>query len=123
MADNKIHFGPPEPMMDNEKQVQRNPHPDFKSVEATRPDWEDKPIAWSKTKNPDWKLGDGPNDGGESLKKEHIEIDPYAEGRPAVFNYKLLISAITPRPIGFVGTRSKDGEGISFTQLSSPKMS
>lgn len=121
MADNRVHFGPPDgpsSMMDNEKHVQRNPHPDFKKVEASRPDWQEKPIQFIKAKNPDWKLGDGPNDGGECLKKEHVEIDPYADGRPAVFNYKLLISAITPRPIGFVGTRSKDGTSTNLAPFS-----
>lgn len=34
----------------------------------------------------------------------HREIDPYAEGRLAGDNYKLLISAIVPRPIGFLST-------------------
>lgn len=98
-------------MMDGEAAVKRNPHPDFKKVEASRPDWHERQPNWefTKTKNPDWKLGGGANDGGEGVKKEHREIDPYAEGRPAVFNYKLLISAIIPRPIGFVATRSKDG--------------
>ncbi len=43
------------------------------------------------------------------MQKSHIEIDPYAEGRPPVYNYKLLISGITPRPIGFISTISKDG--------------
>ena len=97
---------------DAEKAVKRNPHPDFKEVENSRPDWNqsDWNWTWTKTINPDWKFGDGANDGGECLKKEHVEIDPYEEGRPAVFNYKLLISGITPRFIGFVSTRSKDGE-------------
>jgi hypothetical protein len=97
--------------MDSEKTVQRNPHPDFKKVEASRPSWrEDASWTYTKTRNPDWKLGNGSNDGGECLKTNHIQIDPYAEGRPATFNYKLLISAIIPRPIGFVSTRSKDGK-------------
>lgn len=39
-----------------------------------------------------------------------MEIDPYEEGRPATSNYKLLISAIVPRPIGFCSTVSADGE-------------
>jgi len=108
---------------DSEKSVKRNPHPDFKSVEASRPDWpEENKWHYTKIRNPDWKLGDGANDNGESLKKEHVEIDPYAEGRPAVSNYKLLISAIIPRPVGFVSTRSKDGKStnlapFSYTQL------
>ncbi|KAF2143385.1 uncharacterized protein K452DRAFT_225411 [Aplosporella prunicola CBS 121167] len=105
-------------MMDNEKTIQRNPHPDFKKVEASRPDWKETKLEFTKTKNPDWKLGDGPNDGGESLKKEHVEIDPYAEGRPAAFNYKLLISAIVPRPIGFLSTRSKDGSSTNLAPFS-----
>lgn len=99
-----------EQRFDQEKYVKRNPHPDFSKVEASRPDWDPK-NEWhfTKTKQPGWKLGQGANDGGESLSKKHIEIDPYEEGRPAVFNYKLLISGIIPRPIGFVSTRSEDG--------------
>ena len=102
----------PEHKADAESQVKRNPHPDFKKVEGSRPEFnssQNTPI-FTKTKDPDWKPGQGANDGGEGLKKQHVEIDPYAEGRPAVFNYKLLISAITPRFIGFVSTRSKDGK-------------
>ena len=96
--------------LDSEHQVKRNPHPDFKKVEAARPAWnQDSQMYFTQTKQPGWKLGDGANDGGESLKKKHVEIDPYEEGRPAVFNYKLLISGIVPRPIGFVSTRSEDG--------------
>ena len=97
---------------DAESQVKRNPHPDFKKVEGSRPDFnssQNTPI-FTKTKDTNWKPGQGANDGGESIKKNHVEIDPYAEGRPAVYNYKLLISAITPRFIGFVSTRSKDGK-------------
>jgi hypothetical protein len=95
---------------DAEAAIKRNPHPDFKKVEDSRPTWSEE-AAWnfSKTRNPDWKLGDGGNDNGESLKKSHVEIDPYEEGRPATFNYKLLISAIVPRPVGFCSTMSKDG--------------
>ena len=98
---------------DAEKHIKRNPHPDFKKVEASRPDYNDHDgLKFTKTKETNWKPGQGANDGGASLKKKHVEIDPYAEGRPAVYNYKLLISAITPRFIGFVSTRSKDGEQI-----------
>ena len=97
---------------DAEQNIKRNPHPDFKKVEASRPDFHNVPngLNFTKTKDPTWKTCGGANDGGECLKKEHIDIDPYAEGRPAVFNYKLLISAITPRFIGFISTRSKDGK-------------
>ena len=95
---------------DSEKEIKRNPHPDFGKVEASRPNWRNKDWDWTKTKAPNWKFGQGANDGGECLKKKHIEIDPYEKGRPAAFNYKLMISAIVPRPIGFLSTRSKDGK-------------
>lgn len=97
--------------MDAEQTVRRNPHGDFSKVQASRPDFDHSldGFTYTKTPKPDWQLGDGGNDGGESLKKKHIQIDPYEEGRPAVFNYKLMISAVIPRLIGFVSTRSKDG--------------
>ena len=95
---------------DHEGTVKRNPHPDFKGVEASRPDWTETELHFTKTKEPKWKLGQAANDGGESLRKKHVEIDPYEQGRPAVFNYKLLISGITPRPIGFISTQSEDGQ-------------
>jgi hypothetical protein len=100
---------PEEEKFDAEKAIKRNPHPDFKKVEASRPPWSTNTLTFTQTAQTDWKLGDGGNDGGENLKKKHVEIDPYEEGRPATFNYKLLISAIVPRPVGFCGTVSKDG--------------
>ncbi len=103
--------------LDAEKHVQRNPHPDFKKVEASRPDWSEQEVEFTKTKDPEWKLGDAGNDKGASLTKEHVEIDPYENGRPAVFNYKLLISAIVPRPVGFISTISKDGESLELRRI------
>ncbi|KAK3618713.1 hypothetical protein LTR56_003991 [Elasticomyces elasticus] len=107
-----------EQMMDGEKQVKRNPHGNFKEVEGSRPKWNDGNFDFTQTKNPSWKPGQGANDGGEALKHSHVEIDPYQEGRPAVFNYKLLISAIIPRPIGFLSTRSKDGSSTNLAPYS-----
>lgn len=66
----------------------------------------------------DWKPGMGSNDGGEWEKHQHVEIDPYEDDRPATSNYKLLISAIIPRPIGFVSTRSKDGSSTNLAPFS-----
>lgn len=104
---------------DAEVHVKRNPHPDFKGVEASRPPWEaDRKWRYTQTVKPDWKLGGGANDGGASLEKNHVEIDPYAEGRQAVHNYKLLISSIVPRPIGFISTRSKDGTSTNLAPFS-----
>ncbi|KAL9004008.1 MAG: hypothetical protein Q9188_003149 [Gyalolechia gomerana] len=104
---------------DSEKAVGRNPHPDIAKVQASRPDWNhDRSWHFTKPVDPDWNLGYGANDGGESLKKEHVDLDPYEDGRPAIFNYKLLISAIIPRPIGFVSTRSEDGKSTNLAPFS-----
>ncbi|KAI1422034.1 hypothetical protein F5Y12DRAFT_764712 [Xylaria sp. FL1777] len=89
-------------------------HPDFKTVEASRPDWDTSAsFRFTKTADPTWTPGGGANalDGGAATSKKHVAIDPYEPGRPATFNYKLLISGITPRPIGFVSTRSGGGDG------------
>ncbi|KAF1811792.1 hypothetical protein P152DRAFT_459258 [Eremomyces bilateralis CBS 781.70] len=104
--------------VDVESTVKRNPHPDFKTVESSRPLWSEATFKYTRTPNPDWKVGQGANDGGEGLKKGHVEIDPYEPGRPAVFNYKLLISAIVPRPIGFCSTVSKDGTSPNLAPFS-----
>lgn len=92
-----------------ESQVRRNPHPDFKKVEASRPPFE-KDVKWhyNQTVDPNWKPGTGATD-DEWKKHEKIEIDPYGQDRNPVDNYKMLISGVTPRPIGFVSSISKDG--------------
>lgn len=102
-----------------EKLFKRNPHGDFSKVEASREPWNDSAtFTLKQTKDPKWKYGGGANDNGESFNKQHVEIDPYAEGRPASSNYKLLISGIIPRPIGFVSTRSKDGSSTNLAPFS-----
>ncbi|KAL1982416.1 hypothetical protein VTN96DRAFT_1321 [Rasamsonia emersonii] len=94
-------------------------HPPFKEVENSRPPWrEDVSPTYTRTRNPDWKPGEGANDGGASLSKKHVEIDPYAEGRAPILNYKLLISAVVPRPIGFMSTRSRDGTKTNLSPFS-----
>ncbi len=105
---------------DAESSVKRNPHGDFAKVQASRPDW-DTSRSWSftKTANPDWTYGSGSNNPSTA---GHISIDPYGPDRLPVQNYKLLISGIVPRPIGFLSTRSKDGKStnlspFSYTQL------
>lgn len=103
---------------DAEATIKRNPHPDFARVQATRPDYEKREFKFSKTVNPNWTYGSGANDDGASLKKNHIEIDPHAKGRQAAQNYKLLISGIVPRPIGFLSTRSKDGSSTNLSPFS-----
>lgn len=88
-------------------------HPDFKTVEASRPDWDTSAsFTHTKTVDPDWTFGSGANHLASSTSpasQHHVSIDPYEEGRPPTSNYKLLISGITPRPIGFISTRSGKG--------------
>ncbi|PWY90085.1 hypothetical protein BO70DRAFT_359068 [Aspergillus heteromorphus CBS 117.55] len=92
---------------------------DFEKIQASRPDFKhDVPVTFSKPPNPEWKQGDGANDGGESLKKDHVEIDPHEDGRPVAFNYKLLISGMVPRPIALVSTKSKDGKTTNLAPFS-----
>ncbi|KAM0543147.1 hypothetical protein ACHAPJ_012489 [Fusarium lateritium] len=55
---------------------------------------------------------------GEGAVSKHIEIDPYQEGRSPYSNYRLLISAIVPRPIGLLSTRSKDGSTTNLAPFS-----
>jgi len=102
---------------DAEKEIKRNPHGDFKAVEASRPTFENAEFHYTQTPKPDWKAGSGAND-PSGLEKKHREIDPYAEGRPVVNNYKMLISAIVPRPIGFVSTISGDGTSTNLAPFS-----
>jgi hypothetical protein len=102
----------PEPLeaYDKEALVQRNPHADFAAVEAQRPAF-DHTNQWkfSKTPNPDWKIGDGASN-EEWKKHKFLSINPYEDGRDLVLNYKLMISATVPRPIALVSTLTADGK-------------
>ncbi|CAH2351468.1 hypothetical protein CLIB1423_03S06986 [[Candida] railenensis] len=84
-------------------------HGDFKKIEAARPPFGDAQYTVTKTVDPNWVPGSGANsDEWKSHKK--IELDPYEEGRPAGYNYKTLISTITPRPIALVSSMNSKGE-------------
>lgn len=93
-----------------ENQVKRNPHKDFGKVESSRESFEND-VVWHYTKIPktDWIPGTGAND-DEWSKYNKISIDPFGEDRNPVDNYKLLISAVVPRPIGFTSSISINGE-------------
>ncbi|KAF2119887.1 hypothetical protein BDV96DRAFT_566265 [Lophiotrema nucula] len=100
---------PSDQKLDAESTVKRNPHPDFKGVEASRPDFDQSSqFRFTKTPQPGWKPGEGANNPPPADAK-HREIDPYEEGRPIIHNYKLLISGIVPRPVGFVATNTPEG--------------
>ncbi|KAL5341152.1 hypothetical protein BJX70DRAFT_76116 [Aspergillus crustosus] len=79
----------------------------FDEVQATRPDFDhsNAPIEVTKSPNPEWQYGQGAG----KTDKTHREIDPYAPDRPMVNNYRLLVSGIAPRPIGFISTVAADG--------------
>ncbi|KAH8698985.1 hypothetical protein BGW36DRAFT_460790 [Talaromyces proteolyticus] len=94
-------------------------HPPFKSVEASRPPWDSSAHPhYTQTLNPSYTPGSGSFTKTESESATHVSIDPYGPNRPANLNYKLLISAITPRPIGFIATRSADGSTTNLSPFS-----
>ena len=104
--------------LDAEKEIKRNPHGDFKAVEASRPPFNtSSKWHYTQTVAPSWKPGDGAND-KSNLHIPHRKIDPYEEGRAAVSNYKLLISGIVPRPVGFVSTISADEKTTNLAPFS-----
>ncbi|KAL8366944.1 hypothetical protein RB599_011130 [Gaeumannomyces hyphopodioides] len=96
----------------HEALLKRNPHGDFKAVEASRPPFDAAAsLRYTQTPQPGWRQGDGANQLQAAAPADHITIAPYEEGRPAHLNYRLLISAIIPRPIAFVSTVGRDGSG------------
>lgn len=105
-----------------EAEIKRNPHGNFKEVEASRPDWDrDATFKYIKTANPDWRFGGGANDlpgAATAQEKRHIAIDPYGEGRSPAQNYKLLISGVVPRPVAMVSTVSRDGRTVNLAPFS-----
>ncbi|KAK3187553.1 hypothetical protein K4F52_003611 [Lecanicillium sp. MT-2017a] len=86
--------------------------------QALRPDYDHskKPIEVTKQPNPHWQYGQGVPNHDHSLG--HREVDPYADDRPMVNNYRFLISGIAPRPIGFVSTVSRDGQTKNLAPFS-----
>ncbi|CAM1507746.1 Fc.00g045940.m01.CDS01 [Cosmosporella sp. VM-42] len=92
----------------------------FEETLAKRPDFDhsNAPIEVTKSPSPDWSYGEGvPKDLlGEG--QVHKEIDPYAPDRPMVNNYRLLISGIAPRPIGFISSISGDGKTKNLSPFS-----
>lgn len=82
--------------MSDAYEIKHNLHPDFNKVQASRPDWSNKEWHYSKTKDPTWRWGQGASDGGESLKKGHIEINPYEEGsQSSLCQYSHIYTEVT----------------------------
>ncbi|KAF2629790.1 hypothetical protein BU25DRAFT_274322 [Macroventuria anomochaeta] len=83
----------------------------FEQRQASRPDFDPlKPITLIKSPDPTWTYGSGVAQDDAALSSKHVEVDPYAPDRPMINNYRLLISGIAPRPIGFLSTVSKNGK-------------
>ncbi|OAR02214.1 hypothetical protein LLEC1_05049 [Akanthomyces lecanii] len=91
---------------------------DFAEKQARRPDFDHSgaPIEVTKQPNPGWQYGDGAR--GYDPSWTHTEVDPYAHDRPMISNYKLLVSGIAPRPIGFISTVSADGRTKNLAPFS-----
>lgn len=80
----------------------RRLQPDFKTLEASRPAFaapKEQPFTYTQTPKPSWVPGTGATS-EEWKKHKSVVIDPHAEDRVPVDNYKLLISGIVPRPVG-----------------------
>ncbi|KAM0502289.1 hypothetical protein ACHAP8_003827 [Fusarium lateritium] len=88
---------------------------------ANRPafDNSNRPIEVTKSPDPNWSFGDGVRtEEIPAVNKVHREIDPYSSDRSVSQNYRLLISGIAPRPIGFISTVSKDGKRKNLAPFS-----
>jgi flavin reductase (DIM6/NTAB) family NADH-FMN oxidoreductase RutF len=97
------------------------PVTNFADIIANRPDFDNfnKPIEVTKSPDPSWSYGDGVRtDETAAVNKIHKEIDPYSPDRSVSQNYRLLISGIAPRPIGFISTVSKDGRTKNLAPFS-----
>ncbi|KAK7404023.1 hypothetical protein QQX98_010196 [Neonectria punicea] len=96
----------------------------FEETIAKRPDFDhsNSPIEVTKSPDPTWSFGDGVRNKSpsptEPASKIHKEIDPYSSDRSVPQNYRLLVSGIAPRPVGFISTLSKDGKTKNLAPFS-----
>ncbi|CCH43498.1 hypothetical protein BN7_3048 [Wickerhamomyces ciferrii] len=80
----------------------------FNELEAERKEFDDQSkFELTKSPNPNWNYKEQIKVQG--VNHEKIEINPSDSNRSPVDNYKLLISAVIPRPIGFISTISSNG--------------
>lgn len=76
---------PPLEAFDKESAIQRNPHSDFESVQASRASY-NHAQTWHylKSPNPTWKIGDGANE-DDWKKHGKISIDPKDPKRTCMY--------------------------------------
>lgn len=92
---------------------------DFEQRQAQRPDFDPhRKIEVTKHPNPTWTYGQGVSRIDAEESAGHREIDPYASDRPMINNYRLLVSGIAPRPVGFISTVSGDGATRNLSPFS-----
>lgn len=93
---------------------------DFTDDSEHRPDFDNSqtPIQITKSPDPSWQYGQGVCSDPSGTHDVHREIDPDAPSRSKADNYSLLISGITPRPIGFISTQSNDGNKKNLAPFS-----
>lgn len=88
-------------------------HPDFATLQASRPQFNTAHNGFTLTQapSPSWTAGTPSSSSSSSTAPGHktLSIDPSSPARTTGENYKLLVSAIIPRPIGFVSTVSATG--------------
>lgn len=93
----------------------------FQETIANRPDFDHSgaPIEVTKSPDPAWSFGEGVRTGpSHAVENVHREIDPYSSDRSVIQNYRLLVSGIAPRPIGFISTNSADGKTKNLAPFS-----
>lgn len=96
----------------------------FEETIAKRPDFDHSNPPIEVTKSPDstWSFGQGVRNKSPSptdpTQKVHKEIDPYSSDRSVSQNYRLLVSGIAPRPVGFISTLSADGKTKNLAPFS-----
>lgn len=91
----------------------------FEETIANRPDFDNsgEPIEVTKSPDPTWSYGGGVRT-SPADQKVHKEIDPYSTDRAVAQNYRLLVSGIAPRPVGFISTNSADGKTKNLAPFS-----
>lgn len=83
--------------------------PDIASVSGNPAFDESKKLHYKRNPLSKWKPGSGATS-DEWKRHKKIPIELNGEGRSPVDNFRMLVTAIVPRPIGFVSTVSKDGK-------------
>ncbi|KZL69615.1 nitrilotriacetate monooxygenase component b [Colletotrichum incanum] len=84
----------------------------FNATQSKRPklDHSGAPVEVTQSPDASWTYGQGVRTRRDTPIASHWEIDPYDLGRSIIDNYRVLVSGIAPRPVGFLSTVSKEGK-------------